>query len=229
MPESLNAMVLAAGRGERLRPITDRCPKPLVPVGGQTLIEHTLDKLAVAGVQRCVINLNWLGQQIREHLEAQWRWPMQCVFSEEQGERLETGGGIFKVLDQLGPGPFVVANADVYCDFDMRRLAARARQWSSGDKAHLVMVDNPSHHAEGDFALSAEHKVIDAEPRLTFSGLSLLHSALFDGCQPGCFALAPLLRAAMRSERVSGERHAGLWTDVGTPQRLAQLREVLGA
>ncbi|WP_083561839.1 N-acetylmuramate alpha-1-phosphate uridylyltransferase MurU [Oceanococcus atlanticus] len=224
----MNAMVLAAGRGERLRPLTDHCPKPLVEVGGQTLIEHTLDKLAAAGVEHCVINLNWLGEQIRTHLNAVWRWPMRVTFSEEQGERLETGGGIFKMLDPLGPGPFIVANADVYSDFDLQRLAERARHWSENDAAHLVLVDNPAHHPDGDFGLDRASRLVDQAPRLTFSGLSLLDPGLFEGCQPGRFALAPLLRAAMQSGRISGEHHTGLWTDVGTLERLEQLRQRLG-
>lgn len=224
MSQQLNAMVLAAGRGERLRPLTDHCPKPLVEVAGQSLIEHVLDKLADAGVQRCVINLNWLGAQLREHLEANWRWPMERLFSEELGERLETGGGIFKVLDKLGPGPFIVANADVYSDFDMTRLADRAWQWPAQNLAHLVLVDNPEHHPEGDFGMTPAGLLSDTPPCLTFSGISLLDSQLFQGCNPGRFALAPLLRAAMQRGQVSAEHHTGLWTDVGTPERLATLR-----
>ena len=220
-------MVLAAGRGERLRPLTDHCPKPMVEVAGQSLIEHVLDKLARAGVQRCVINLNWLGGKLRAHLEARWRWPMQCVFSEEQGERLETGGGIYKVLDQLGPGPFVVANADVYSDFDMLRLRQRVAHWSPRDQAHLVLVDNPAHHPDGDFGMTAEGLLSEAPPRLTFSGISLLHPRLFDGCAAGRFALAPLLRTGMHRGLISAEHHAGLWTDVGTPERLESLRAQL--
>lgn len=227
MSEQLNAMVLAAGRGERLRPLTDHCPKPLVEVAGQSLIEHLLDKLACAGVKRCVINLNWLGAQIREHLETNWRWPMQCVFSEEQGERLETGGGIYKVLDKLGPGPFIVANADVYSDFDMTRLAQRAAQWTTGELAHLVLVDNPEHNPQGDFGLTAAGLLSEAPPRKTFSGISLLQPHLFEGCSPGRFALAPLLRVALQQGLASAEHHSGLWTDVGTLERLSALRAQL--
>ena len=228
-------MILAAGRGERLRPLTDTCPKPLLEVGGQPLIAHVLDRLQAADVQRCVINLSWLGEQLRERLQREWRWDMTCAFSHEHEQRLETGGGIFNVLDQLGPQPIIVGNADVYCDFDLTRLQRLAAQWPTGRLAHLVLVDNPEHHPQGDFGLNAAGLAVDTATdtpagelaRLTFSGISLLHPALFDGQQPGRFALAPLLRQAMAAGQVSAEHHRGCWTDVGTPERLAQIRQRL--
>ncbi len=223
MPD-LNAMILAAGRGERLRPLTDHCPKPLVEVAGKPLIEHMLDGLENAGVTRCVINLSWLGDTLRAHLQAAWRWDLECVFSDEREQRLETGGGIRKALPVLGSAPFLVVNADVYSDFPLARLARQVRVWPQRRLAHLVLVDNPAHNAAGDFALDAQGQVVDSGPGLTFAGLSVLHPDLFATAQGARFPLAPLLHAAIAQGRVDGEHHAGLWTDVGTPERLAQIR-----
>lgn len=223
----LSAMLLAAGRGERLRPLTDHTPKPLIEVAGKPLIEHALDRLAAAGVTRCVINASWLGEQIREYVERRWRWDMDVRISEEPPGQLETGGGIFKALPLLGDAPFLVVNADVYCELTLDRLADTARRWPEGRRAHLVLVDNPEHHPQGDFALGVDGQLGETGPRLTFSGLSVLHPDLFAGQQGGRFPLAPLLRRALAAGQVSGEHYRGVWTDVGTPDRLEALRASL--
>lgn len=219
----MKAMILAAGKGERMRPLTLHTPKPLVPVAGVPLIEYHLRGLAAAGFDEVVINHAWLGQQIEDHLGDGSRWDLRIAYSAE-AEPLETGGGIFKALPLLGEQPFVLINGDVWTDYDLARL----RRPLAG-LAHLVLVDNPEHHAKGDFSL-AQDRVSDASgegARLTFSGLSVLHPALFDGCQAGAFKLAPLLRQAMAQGQVSGEHHPGQWIDVGTLERLAQVERVL--
>lgn len=219
----MRAMVLAAGRGERMRPLTDHCPKPLVQVAGRCLLDYHLEGLARAGVSEVVINLSWLGEQIRQHLAGGGEGPA-IVYSEEGYPALETGGGIYRALPQLGSEPFLVVNADVFCPFDFTSLSL-----AGNDLARLVLVPNPAHNPGGDFVL--EHgRVHDGEgQRLTFSGISLLHPQLFAGCRDGAFPLAPLLRRAMEQGRVSGLLHSGLWSDVGTAQRLHALEEQLRA
>lgn len=214
----MKAMILAAGRGERLRPLTDTLPKPLLPVRGRPLLEHHFAALARAGVSEVVINLGWLGERIRQHVGDGARFGVSVVYSEEGYPPLETGGGIHRALSLLGPEPFWLVNGDVFCDyvFEHRALAP-------GALAHLVLVPNPAHHPGGDFAL-AEGYVADAgQPRLTYAGLAILHPALFAGCEPGRFALAPLLRASAARRQVTGELYTGEWSDVGTPERLAAL------
>jgi len=211
-------MILAAGRGERLRPLTDTLPKPLLPVRGRPLLEHHFAALARAGVSEVVINLGWLGERIRQHVGDGARFGVSVAYSEEGYPPLETGGGIHRALSLLGPEPFWLVNGDVFCDyvFEHRALAP-------GALAHLVLVPNPAHHPGGDFAL-AEGYVADAgQPRLTYAGLAILHPALFAGCEPGRFALAPLLRASAARRQVTGELYTGEWSDVGTPERLAAL------
>jgi MurNAc alpha-1-phosphate uridylyltransferase len=213
-------MILAAGRGERMRPLTLVSPKPLLEAGGAPLIVHHLRALAGAGFEDVVVNLSWLGMQIREALGDGGRHGLRIHYSEEGPEPLETGGGIFRALPLLGAGPFLVLNGDTWSDIpygDLReRLAAR-------DLAHLVLVPNPSHNPGGDFVLERGRIVESAGERLTFSGTGIYRADLFDGCRDGAFKLAPLLRAAARDGRVSGELHAGAWLDIGTPERLAEL------
>ncbi len=219
----MKAMILAAGKGERMRPLTLHTPKPLVPVAGVPLIEYHLRALAAAGFTEVVINHAWLGQQIEEHLGDGSRWGLSIRFSAE-GEPLETGGGIFKALPLLGDQPFVLVNGDIWTDYDFSRL----RQPSSA-LAHLVLVDNPGHHGAGDFRLDAG-QVADgagASDTLTYSGIAVIDPALFAGCEPGAFKLAPLLRAAMASGQVSGEHFSGHWVDVGTLERLAEVERLL--
>lgn len=220
----MKAMILAAGKGERMRPLTLQIPKPLVPVAGQPLIEYHLRALAAAGFTEVVINHAWLGQQIEAHLGDGSRFGLSIRYSAE-GEPLETGGGIFKALPLLGDEPFALINGDVWTDYDLARLRAPLN-----GLAHLVLVDNPGHHGRGDFRLNGERVVDgdDAPGTLTFSGLSVLHPALFKGCLAGAFKLAPLLRQAMASGQVSGEHHRGHWVDVGTLERLAEAERLIG-
>lgn len=221
----MKAMILAAGKGERMRPLTLTTPKPLVRVGGVPLIEYHLRALALAGFTEVVINHAWLGQQIEDHLGDGSRFGLTIQYSPE-GEPLETGGGIFRALSLLGDQAFVVVNGDIWTDYDFSRL----RQPSAG-LAHLVLADNPDHHPNGDFTL-VEGQVQDAQPgsqTLTYSGIAVLHPQLFAGCTDGAFKLAPLLREAMAQGRVSGERLAGRWVDVGTHERLAQVEHLLQA
>jgi MurNAc alpha-1-phosphate uridylyltransferase len=223
----MKAMILAAGKGERLRPLTLHTPKPLVQAGGVPLIEYHLRGLAAAGFTEVVINHAWLGQQIEDHLGDGARFGLSIAYSAE-GEPLETGGGIFQALPLLGDQPFVLVNGDIFTDYpfaELRRPLA--------DLAHLVLVDNPGHHQAGDFCLR-DGQVGDAEsgqeqPCLTYSGIAVLSPALFSGCQAGAFKLAPLLRAAMARGQVSGERFAGCWVDVGTHERLAEVEQLLAA
>lgn len=181
----MKAMILAAGKGERMRPLTLHTPKPLIPVAGQPLIEYHLHALAAAGVTEVVINHAWLGQQIEDHLGDGSRFGVSIRYSPE-GEPLETGGGIFKALSLLGDAPFLLVNGDVWSDYDFTGLQAPLQ-----GLAHLVLVDNPGHHGRGDFRLVGEQVVDgdDAPGTLTFSGLSVLHPALFNGCQPGASSL----------------------------------------
>jgi len=219
----MKAMILAAGKGERMRPLTLHTPKPLVPVAGVPLIEYHLRALAAAGFTDIVINHAWLGQQIEDHLGDGSRFGLSIRYSAE-GEPLETGGGIFKALPLLGDEPFLLVNGDIWTDYDFARL----RQPLPG-LAHLVLVDNPGHHGAGDFRLAAG-QVEDgagAEDTLTFSGISVLDPALFTDCQAGAFKLAPLLRAAMANGQVSGEHFGGHWVDVGTLERLAEVERLL--
>ena len=217
----MRAMILAAGRGERMRPLTDHTPKPLLNAGGRPLIEHHLVRLATAGYRDVVINLAHLGERIREHLGDGSRFRLAITYSPE-GEALETGGGIRRALPLLGEGPFLVVNGDVWCDHPLTVPALAAN-----DLAHLVLVDNPPHHQQGDFRLENGRLRAEGEPRLTFSGLGWYRAELFQDHPEGRFPLAPLLREAMASDRVSGAHHRGRWLDVGTPERLALLEQWL--
>lgn len=214
----MKAMILAAGKGERLRPLTLHTPKPLIRAGGVPLIEYHLRALAAAGFTEIVINHAWLGQQIEDYLGNGSRFGVSIQYSAE-GEPLETGGGIFKALPLLGDNPFVVVNGDIWTDYDFAAL----RKPCAG-LAHLVLVDNPPHHPTGDFCLMGS-QVQDAQPdgpALTYSGIAVLSPALFRGCESGAFKLAPLLRTAMAAGHVTGEHLQGHWVDVGTHERLAE-------
>ena len=210
-------MILAAGRGERMRPLTNHLPKPLLPVAGKPLIEYHLERLSAAGIREVVINHAHLGRMIEEQLGDGTRWDLVIRYSPED-RALETGGGIFHALPLLGEEAFMVVNGDVWSDIDLTRL-----RLCGGVDAHLVLVDNPQHHPGGDFALEAGRLTLATSDRLTFSGIGLYHPRLFAGCEPGAFPLAPLLRAAMARGRVTGEYHQGIWVDVGTPERLREL------
>lgn len=220
----MKAMVLAAGRGERMRPLTDRTPKPLLRAGGKALIEHLIEALAGAGFRELVINHAHLGAQLEAALGDGARYGVRIAWSGEPEGALETGGGIHRALPLLGDAPFVVVNGDIWTDYPFTRL----RRAPDG-LAHLVLVDNPPHHPHGDFALQDGLVRPEGGPRLTFSGIGLYRPELFRGCQPGKFPLAPLLRAAMARDAVSGEHYRGGWVDIGTPERLGALdRELAG-
>jgi len=217
----MHAMILAAGRGERMRPLTDHTPKPLLEVGGKPLILYHVERLVAAGLRNIVINHAHLGDRIEAALGNGSRWGVNIHYSRE-GRALETGGGIFKALSLLAPGPFLVVNGDIWTDLDFSRL-----RLADGLLAHLVLVENPAHNREGDFALNDGRLSATDSPRYTYSGVGVYHPNLFRDCSPGAFPLAPLLVAAMERHLVSGEQHAGRWLDIGTPERLQALDQML--
>jgi MurNAc alpha-1-phosphate uridylyltransferase len=215
----MKAMILAAGRGERLRPLTDSTPKPLLEVRGKPLIVYHLEALHKAGFNEIVINLSWLGDQIRTRLGNGSEFGVGIEYSEE-AEALETAGGILQALPLLGER-FVVVNGDVFTDYDF--VALKPAEKSADRLAHLVLVDNPQHNNAGDFSLERTIVGNDGAPRHTFSGIAQYHRSFFDGLAPGKQALAPLLRAAAAEGQVSGELFSGLWVDIGTAERLQRL------
>lgn len=220
-------MILAAGRGERMRPLTDNTPKPLLTVRGRPLIEWVIAALVAAGIRDLVINHAHLGQALAAALGDGSRYGVSIRYSPER-EALETAGGIARALPLLGEQPFIAVNADLYCDYNFASLAKRGdASFAAGDNlAHLVLVANPDHHPQGDFALRDGQVALEGMPSemFTFAGIGLYNPRLFSGIPDGQKAgLAPLLRKAMAAGRVSGERHAGVWHDVGTPERLAAL------
>lgn len=218
----MRAMILAAGRGERMRPLTDTIPKPLLRAGGRMLIEYHLENLVHAGVTDIVINHAHLGGRIETALGDGSRYGAHIRYSPEPPGALETGGGIHQALPLLGDAPFIVVNGDIWSDLDYRTLLR-----DPDGLAHLVLVDNPEHHSAGDFHLDDDRVDYTGVPRLTFSGIGVYRAALFAGCAPGRFPLAPLLRAAMDAGDVRGQHYSGRWWDIGTPQRLAMLDELL--
>lgn len=222
----MKAMILAAGKGERLRPLTLHTPKPLVPVAGVPLIDYHLRALAAAGVTEVVINHAWLGAQIEAYLGDGARFGLSIAYSPE-GEPLETGGGILRALPLLGEQPFVLVNGDIFTDYSFAHLCRPLP-----GLAYLVLLDNPAHHPQGDFTLLADGRLVDAQPgqsSLTYSGIAVLSPQLFAGCEPGAFKLAPLLRDAMAQGLVSGERYAGNWIDVGSYERLAEAESLVAS
>jgi MurNAc alpha-1-phosphate uridylyltransferase len=216
----MKAMILAAGRGERMRPLTDTTPKPLLPVCGKPLIAHHIEALARAGITQLVINHAWLGEKIESVLGNGSQYGVRILYSPEYPEALETGGGIFNALPLLGEEPFIVVNGDVMCDIDYRTLPSHPR-----GLAHLVLVPNPEHHPNGDFALQDGLIRSLGNPKWTFSGIGVYRPQLFQGCSAGKFPLAPILRNYMDHDQISGEIFAGFWMDVGTPQRLEYLNQ----
>lgn len=214
----MTAMILAAGRGERLRPLTDTVPKALVEVRGTALIERHLEALQSAGVGTVVINLGWLGEQIVDRIGSGARYGLNVVYSPEGENVLETGGGIHRALPMLGREPFLVVNADVFSDMPLPRP-----DLSAEDLGHLVLVPVPHHKTGGDFDLNGERIRNGEAAAFTFSGVAVYRPELFADCRPGRFPVAPLLRAAADADRLSGELYTGLWRDVGTPARLREL------
>lgn len=226
----MKAMILAAGRGQRMRPLTDHTPKPLLPVAGQPLIAWHIQRLANADIKQIVINHAWLGEQIVQTLGSGQQWGVNIEYSAES-PALETAGGIARALRLLGDEPFLVINGDIWCDWSLHRakqICADLKTNPAG-LAHLVLVDNPAHNPDGDFFLQSDNKITaQGDSRLTFSGIGIYHRALFkelDPDQPA--ALAPLLRLAMATGSVTGEHHTGYWLDVGTPERLTALSTYL--
>lgn len=214
----MKAMLLAAGRGERMRPLTDHTPKPLLVAGGKPLIVWHLEALARAGVREVIINLSWLGAQIRAAVGDGRDLGLSVQYSEEGSPPLETGGGIFQALPLLGPEPFLVVNGDTFTDIDLSAL-----RLSATADACLVLVPNPPQHPRGDFDLAGQ-SILDRDPRpLTYSGIGIFSAALFAGCTAGRFALLPLFQRACAAGRLQGQRHDGVWRDIGTPERLAAL------
>ena len=219
----MHAMILAAGRGERLRPLTDSTPKPLLKVGHLRLIEYQIAALKKAEVRYIVINVSWMAEKIRATLGAGERYGVKIIYSDESGRPLETAGGIIEALPLLGESPFIVCSADVWTDFDYSTLVLKA-----GCLAHLVLVDNPVHHPEGDFSLRRGRLVKTDGSGATFSGIGIYHPALFADLTPGRRTLASVLHAAVENDVISGELYRGNWHDVGTPARLEKLERFLG-
>lgn len=224
----MRAMILAAGRGERMRPLTDNTPKPLLQAGGQPLIVHQIERLRAAGMDRIVINVAWHAGLIERALGDGSALGVDIRYSREPEGALETAGGIRHALELLGDEPFVVVNSDVFCDFPLADLTGLA----ADDSAHLVLVDNPPHHPAGDFALSGGRVQSSARSpfnnKYTYSGIGIYRPALFAALAPGIRPLRPVLEDAIAAGKVSGQHHAGIWLDIGTPERLAELDRRLG-
>lgn len=234
----MRALVFAAGLGERMRPLTLTTPKPLLDAGGKPLIVWHLEKLAAIGVEDVIVNTSWLAPAFPQALGDGSTWGLRLRYAYEGPTPLETGGGMWNALAELAPdgAPFLAVNGDIWTDYDFARLPREPE-----GLAHLVLVDNPAHNTRGDFGLDGHRVRSDGDPRLTFSGIGIYRRALFDdwraivGDAPGAadtpprFKLAPLLRAAMQRDGVTGEHHRGAWTDVGTPERLQALDASLRA
>ncbi|QEM80731.1 N-acetylmuramate alpha-1-phosphate uridylyltransferase MurU [Halomonas binhaiensis] len=214
----MKAMILAAGLGTRMRPLTDHCPKPLLPVAGKPLIVHHLERLAASGIRQIVINVSYRAEQIISALGDGSRYGVELAFSHEE-QPLETAGGIAKARPLLGDSPFLLINGDIWTDLVLSSLPQLGN-----DLAHLVLVDNPPQHPDGDFYLDDSGRVhAQGERTLTYAGIALIAPSLVDDLPEPCYPLAPLLRQAMRQQRVGGTHHRGHWVDVGTPQRLQEL------
>ncbi len=218
----MKAMILAAGRGERMRPLTDTVPKPLLRIGGQTLIERHVHALAKAGITELVINHAHLGEQIEKALGSGDAYGVNIRYSPETDHSLETGGGIMNALPLLGDAPFLVVNADIWTDFPFASLPSQPV-----GLAHLVMVENPEHHPAGDFSLSEGQLSQHGPAMQTFSGIGVYRPEVFADCSPGAFPLGPVLRKLMDDGLVSGERYTGSWFDIGTPERLDEVNSVI--
>lgn len=224
LPEHImKAMILAAGRGERMRPYTDTLPKPLLKVADKALIEHTIEKLQHAGFTDIVINLAYLGHLIKDFCHTGQRWGVNITYSDEGETALETAGGIAYALPLLGEQPFLVINADIICDFPLAKLRTPPR-----DLAHLIMISNPEHHIEGDFGLSSDGLLtLSGNDKFTFSGIGVYHPKLFTNIPNGSVKLRPILNKAIAEHHITGEQYSGLWMDIGTPQRLQEVDQLL--
>jgi MurNAc alpha-1-phosphate uridylyltransferase len=220
----MKAMILAAGRGERMRPLTDRTPKPLLEAGGRPLIQYHIEALRDAGFRELVINHAHLGAQLVKRLGNGEQLGVRISYSEEPEGALETGGGIKRALALLGEQPFLVVNGDIWTDYPYQQLHREP-----DGLAHLVLVDNPQHNPDGDFQLKGDKVTEEGKQKLTFSGIGLYRPGLFSHTPDGAFPLAPLLCSAMLDGQVSGEYYAGQWMDIGSPQRLSELDRKLRA
>jgi len=215
-------MILAAGRGERLRPLTDEIPKPLIEVDGQSLLERHLDNVRSAGIKTVVINLGWLGNMIVDRVGSGTGYGLEVVYSQEGDDILETGGGIHKALPVLGNEPFLVVNADIYTDMPVPDVSLE-----DACLGHLVMVPTPDYREHGDFNIDAGLIRNDANATYTFSGVAIYRPKFFDGCEAGRFSVAPMLREAADRGQLSGSLYEGMWADAGTRERLAALKASL--
>lgn len=216
----MKAMILAAGLGSRMRPLTNHLPKPLLSVGGKPLIVWHLERLKRNSFQDIVINIAWLGHKIPELLGSGEQFGLSIKYSDEQSEaQLETGGGIIKALPLLGDEPFLVVSGDIWCDYEFTPVSPL----QGDDLGHLVLVDNPPHHPDGDFLLEADRVYGAGDSQLTYGGIAYFHPDLFKQRQHGKQAIAPIMREAMLDKLISGEHHKGVWQDIGTPERLAEL------
>ncbi|MFM8340732.1 MAG: N-acetylmuramate alpha-1-phosphate uridylyltransferase MurU [Methylomonas sp.] len=218
----MKAMILAAGRGERMQPLTNTTPKPLLKVAGKPLIEYCIENLVAAGFTQLVINLSHLGQQIRDYCGDGRQWGAAISYSDEGETALETAGGIAYALPLLGNQPFLVINADIICNYPLAELRNK-----SFDLAHLVLIDNPPHHPQGDFSLNQHLLSETGSEKFTFSGIGIYHPDLFKNISFAPLKLRPVLNRAMQDQRISGEKFDGLWMDIGTPQRLSEIEAVL--
>ncbi len=216
-------MILAAGRGERMGALTATRPKPLIELNGESLLARQLRRLAAAGIREAVINLSYRGDQIRTAVGDGSRYGLRIAWSQEPELPLGTAGGIIQALPELGREPFLLVNADVASDFDFASLAPGPGQ------GRLVLVANPAHHPRGDYGIDEDGRLVDAEPRLTYSGISLLDPSIFDGLPPGRHQLAGVFLKAIGARLLTGVVHRGLWFDVGTPERLAAAAAALGS
>lgn len=222
----MKAIILSAGYGKRLRPLTDRMPKPLVPIGGKPLIVHHLEKLADAGYREIVINLGHLGSKIPEALGDGSPWDLNIAYSDEGPDPLETGGGITKALPLLGQETFLVVNGDVWCDLDFGEIP---EQLPENDDALLFLVPQPEWRAKGDFSLQDNRVVESVSPDLLYAGIALYHPRILDGAKVEKFSIVPRLCQSIASDRVGGILHEGSWDDVGTPERLEALQTEFGS
>ncbi len=214
------AMILAAGHGKRMMPLTENLPKPLLKVGTKTLIEHQIDRLADAGIRDFVVNCGRFGEKIIDHLTQNCEQDHNFYFSDEGSEVLETGGGIAKALPLIKSDPFIVVNADVWTSFDYRTLIGR-----EFDLMHLVLVKNPEHNLKGDFALDKSNKINLLEPKYTFSGIGLYRKEVFKNLEIKPFPLVDIIKRHSKDHHVSGELFEGVWSDIGTPERLKNIQE----
>ncbi len=219
----MKAMILAAGRGERMRPLTDSTPKPLLLAGNKPIIQHTIEQLVSCGYTKIVINIAYLGHKIIDTLGSGNQFGASITYSDEGENALETAGGIFNALPKLGKEPFLVVNGDVFSDYDFSQLHNKPF-----NLAHLVLIPNPAHHPEGDFHLTSNGlTTVNGSTTLTYSGIGIFNPVLFSNTPAGKVKLAPLLRNAMAQNKVTGEEFNGFWLDIGTPERLIELDDYL--